>query len=120
MRAVDPETLEAVWEAVKYRIPAREVDHPAGCHRPRISDRKFVFGGFVTRLVTGCCGETAEWTLDGEVSDTTLRARRDEWVEAGVFDELVEEALAAYDRIIGLDLSEVSVDETSTQSPLRG
>ncbi len=36
-----------------------------------------------------------------QVSDTTLRGRRNEWVAAGVFDALVAEALAAYDRIIG-------------------
>ena len=45
-----------------------------------------------------------------KVSDTTLRARRDEWEEAGVFDAIVEEALHAYDKIIGLDLTEVAVD----------
>ena len=40
--------------------------------------------------------------MDGAVSDTTLRARLNEWVEAGVFNDLVEEALVAYDRIIGV------------------
>jgi hypothetical protein len=40
------------------------------------------------------------------VSDTTVRARRDEWLAAGVFDLLVAEALAGYDRVIGLDFSE--------------
>lgn len=44
------------------------------------------------------------------VSDTTLRARRDESADAGVFEEIAAEALAAYDSIIDLDLSEVSSD----------
>jgi transposase len=55
--------------------------------------------------------------LDGAVSDTTLRARRDEWVAAGVFDGLADEALAAYDRIIGFDLSDCSVDGSLQKAP---
>ncbi|MDA8354923.1 MAG: transposase, partial [Actinomycetota bacterium] len=45
-----------------------------------------------------------------KVSDTTARARRDEWIEAGIFTAIVEEAITAYDKIIGLDLSDVAVD----------
>ncbi|MEZ5374111.1 MAG: hypothetical protein R2704_15565 [Microthrixaceae bacterium] len=44
-----------------------------------------------------------EALLDGQVSDTTLRARRDEWIQAGALDTLLDQALAAYDRILGLD-----------------
>ena len=73
---------------------------PAGTGA-RISDRVCLVG-MLTRLVTGCSWVTAERLLDYEVSDTTLRARRDEWVEAGVFDALAGEALDAYDRIVGL------------------
>ena len=54
------------------------------------------------------------------MSDTTLRARRDEWIAAGVFDQLKSEALAAFDRIIGLDLSEVSVDGSLHKAPYGG
>jgi len=42
-------------------------------------------------------------------SETTRRARRTEWLAAGAFDKLVEEAIAGYDGIIGLDLSAVAV-----------
>lgn len=52
------------------------------------------------RLTSGSSWVDIEAILDHQVSDTTLRARRDEWIAAGVFDQLVEEALAAYDRII--------------------
>jgi hypothetical protein len=41
---------------------------------------------------------------------TTVRNRRIEWLAAGVFDGLLDEALAGYHRIIGLHLSEVAVD----------
>ena len=51
--------------------------------------------------MTGCSWVSAEHLLGGAVSDTTLRARRDEWTEAGVFDAVASEALAAYDRIVG-------------------
>jgi transposase len=49
-----------------------------------------------------------------------MRARRDEWIAAGVFDALVSEALSAYDKIIGLDLSDVSVDGSLHKSPCGG
>ena len=39
MRALDPEVVDAVWEAVKGRLPEREDNHPLGCHNPRIADR---------------------------------------------------------------------------------
>ena len=119
MRALDPEVTNAVWAAVEALIPAREDNHPLGCHRPRIGD-ELCFRGILIRLVTGCSWTTAEWILDGAVSDTTMRARRDEWEEAGMFDALVSEALAAYDRIVGLDLSEVSVDGSGHKAPSGG
>ena len=45
------------------------------------------------------------------------RRRRDEWVDAGVFEHLVEEAIGAYDSVIGLDLSEVSIDGSLHKAP---
>ena len=74
----------------------------------------------VLRLVTGCSWVTAERLLDNKVSDTTLRARRDEWIGAGVFGELEAEAIAAYDRIVGLDLSGVAIDGSRHKAPCGG
>ena len=54
------------------------------------------------------------------MSDTTLRSRRDEWISAGVFDQLRDHALEAYDRIIGLDVSEVAIDESLHKAPCGG
>ena len=56
----------------------------------------------------------------GKGSETTLRNRRDEWLRAGVFDAVVEQALAGYDKIIGLDLSEVSIDGSQHKAPFGG
>ena len=58
--------------------------------------------------------------LEHKVSDTTLRARRDEWIAAGVFEQLKTEATAAFDRIVGLDLSEVSLDGSLHKAPCGG
>jgi transposase len=49
-----------------------------------------------------------------------MRRRRDEWVEAGVMDSLEEIALQSYDRMIGLELSDVSVDGCITKAPCGG
>ena len=49
-----------------------------------------------------------------------MRSRRDEWIAAGVFDELRDHALEAYDRIIGLDLSEVAIDGSLHKAPCGG
>ena len=119
MRALDPEVLDAMWAAAEPRLPVRGDDHPLGCHNPRIPDR-VCFEGIVIRLVTGCSWVTVERLMGHRVSDTTLRARRDEWVAAGVFDALMVEALAAWDRIVGLDLSEAAVDGSTHKAPCGG
>jgi transposase len=72
------------------------------------------------RLVTGASWVEIEAILDFEVSDTTLRTRRDEWIAAGVFDQIHTEALAAFDRIVGLDLTEVAVDGSLHKAPYGG
>jgi transposase len=120
MRALDPEVVDAVWAAVEPLLPAGPADdHPLGCHRERIPDR-VCFEGIVIRLVTGCAWVDVERLLGGVVSDTTLRARRDEWLIAGVFDAVTEEALAAYDRIIGLQLGDVAIDGSQHKAPAGG
>lgn len=118
MLALHPRVVDAVWQAVEAFIPPHVArSHPLGCHRRRISDR-VCFEGILRRLVTGC-----SWDVAGRISqagETTLRRRRDEWLAAGVFDCLVEHAVAAYDRIIGLDLSEVAVDGSQHKAPFGG
>jgi len=118
MLALDPRVADAVWQAVEGHLPARPPDtHPLGCHRPRIPDRD-CFDGILIRLVTGCSWDVAARLC--KASETSLRDRRTEWLVAGVFDKLVEEALAGYDRIIGLDLSEVAVDGSLHKAPCGG
>lgn len=118
MLALDPRVVDAVWTAAEAHLPPRSADtHPLGCHRPRIPDRD-CFHGILVRLVTGCSWDVAARLCTA--SETTLRNRRTEWLVAGVFDRLLAEALASYDRIIGLDLSEVAVDGSLHKAPCGG
>ena len=119
MRAHDPEVFDAVWSAVEGLIPVPVDEHPLGVHRPRKSDRD-CFGVMLVRLATGCSWEDAERLCGNKVSDTTVRERRDEWLVAGVFDAIAQEALAAYDRVMELDLSDVAVDGSLHKSPCGG
>lgn len=119
MRALAPEVFDTVWAGVEALLPVHNETHPLGCHRPRASDRD-CFEVMLVRLVTGCSFEDAELLCGRKVSDTTARARRDEWIEAGIFELIADEAIRAYDKIIGLDLSEVAVDGSLHKSPAGG
>lgn len=106
MPAVPASFIEPLWVQFEALIPARVDTHPLGCHRRRIPDR-VVFDKLVARLVLG---GSYHRHADDRVSATTLRARRDEWIAAGVFDRLEQAALEAYDTVVGLDLSDLVVD----------
>src|SRR5215210_5990479 len=108
--------MEPVWQQFAALLPEREVDHPLGCHRPRIPDR-VIFEKLIQVLVFGCAYHRI---ADESCSATTLRERRDEWIEVGVIDALREAVLEAYDRFIGLELSEVAVDCCMTKAPCGG
>ncbi len=116
MPALPPYLIEPIWQQFSALLPEREVHHPLGCHRPRIPDR-VVFEKLIEVLVFGCAYHRI---ADEFCSATTLRDRRDEWIEAGVIEELRETVLEAYDRYIGLELSEVAVDCCITKAPCGG
>src|SRR5204863_8675956 len=97
-------------------LPARQVDHPLGCHRPRIPDR-LVFDKLSQILVFGCGYRRI---ADHSCSATTLRRRRDEWISAGVAEQLRLLVLAAYDRLFGLELEHLAVDGCTTKAPCGG
>ncbi len=106
MPALPTYLIEPIWEQFSALLPERETDHPLGCHRRRISDR-VVFETPVQVLVFGCAYERIP---DEGCSDTTLRRRRDEWIALGAMGALREIALEAYDRFVGLELSDMAVD----------
>ena len=95
----------------------RKTDHPLGCHRRRIPDR-VVFEKLVQVLVFGC----AYWRIADEQCSarSTLRRRRDEWIDHGAMDALEEIVKETYDRTIGLELSDIAVDCCITKAPCGG
>ncbi|MGZ4722503.1 IS5 family transposase [Oryzihumus sp.] len=116
MPAVPSCILDPLREQFLALLPARQVAHPLGCHRPRIADA-VVFDKLVQALVFGCGYERL---ADATCSATTLRRRRDEWAAAGVFDRRRTAVLDAYEAMIGLDLAEVCVDGCITKAPCGG
>ena len=112
MPALPPYIIEPIWQQFSALLPEREVNHPLGCHRPRIPDR-VVFEKLVEVLVFGCAYHRI---ADELCSATTLRDRRNEWIELGAMDSLREIVLEAYDRYIGLELSDVAVDGCITKA----
>jgi hypothetical protein len=61
------------------------------------------------------------WRIaDDECSATTLRRKRDEWIEAGSMDTLEQIVKDTYDRTIGLELSDIAVDCCITKAPCGG
>jgi transposase len=105
-----------LWVQFEALLPVRprlDPSHPLGCHRPRISDR-IVFDKLIQVLRFGC---SYQGIADSTCSATTLRDRRDEWIQLGVFSGLKQIVLEAYDRIVGLILSDIAVDGCITKAP---
>ena len=119
MRALDPEVKAIVWQAFEPLVPRPIDNHPLGRHRRRKSDYD-CFEVMLVRLVTGCSFEDAERLCGSKVSDTTVRSRRDEWVTAGIYEQFVNEALAAFDKVIGLRLGDVALDGSLHKAPAGG
>jgi transposase len=75
---------------------------------------------FDKRVQVLVLGAAYERLADSTCLATTIRNRRDEWIAAGVFEALEQICLEAYDRIVGLDLAEVSVDGCIVNAPCGG
>ena len=88
MPAVPSFIIDPIWEQVCGLLPRRRVAHPLGCHRQRVDDR-VVFDKLVQVLVFGCGYQRI---ADASCSATTLRRRRDEWIEAGVLSPTAHRA----------------------------
>jgi transposase len=82
--ALPSSVLEPLWGEFAALLPARQVHHPLGCHRPRIPDR-VIFDKLIQVLVFGCGYRRIE---DATCSATTLRRRRDEWITLGLAERL--------------------------------
>lgn len=116
MPALPSFLIEPLWSQFGALIPPVEDHHPLGCHRPRITDR-VVFDKLIQVLVLGAAYEKIG---DSSCSATTIRRRRDEWIIAGIFPALEQLCLEAYDRIVGLELENLSVDGCIVKAPCGG
>ena len=76
-----------------------------------------MFDKLVQVLVLGAAYERI---ADANCSATRIRNRRDQWIAAGVFAQLAQICLEAYDRIVGIDLGHVSVDRCVVKAPRWG
>lgn len=108
--------MDPLWSQFEALIPPIVDEHPWGCHRPRIPDR-VVFDKLVQVLVLGASYAKIS---DTTCSATTIRRRRDEWINAGIFTALEQLCLEAYDRIVGLELENLCVDGCIVKAPCGG
>lgn len=111
--------LEPVW--VQFAAPWPEQPefdpaHPLDCHRRRIPGR-VVFELVIAALVHG---SGSERVASNDCSDRTIRRRLRLWADAGLAEQVHELALDAYDRMIGLDLADVSAAGAITKAPCGG
>jgi transposase len=114
--AIPSSILEPLWDQMAALLPTRQVHHPLGCHRQRIPDR-VIFDKLIQILVFGCGYRRI---ADHTCSATTLRRRRDEWISAGVAEQLRLLVLAAYDQLFGLELEHLAIDGCITKAPCGG
>jgi hypothetical protein len=111
--------MEPLWDQFSALLPARprfSPTHPLGCHRERIADR-VVFEHVIAALVHGSGYERIERP---GCSEGTIRRRLKEWARAGMSEQVHALALAAYDRMIGLELDDLAVDGCVTKAPSGG
>lgn len=81
MPAVTSCILDPIWHQVQPLLPQPDDRHPLGCHKPRIDDR-LIFDKLVQVSVFGCAYDKI---ADSTCSATTLRRRRDAWIDAAAW-----------------------------------
>ena len=85
--------------------------------RPRVPDRN-AMNGILFVLRTGCQWNALNAT--GICSSSTAHLRFQQWTEAGVFAQLWEQGLTAYDELQGIDWRWQAMDGAMTKAPLGG
>jgi putative transposase len=106
-----------LWEALRLLLPEHVNTHRFGGGRPRAPDR-VCMDAILFVLRTGCQWKALDATKF--CPGSTAHDRFQEWVAAGVFWEMWEAGLLAYDDLAGIDWSWLSMDGCMTKAPLGG
>ena len=106
-----------LWEGIALLLPEHKNTHRFGGGRPRTPDR-VCLEAILFVLRTGCQWKALNATRF--CPGSTAHDRFQEWVAAGVFQELWEAGLLAYDDWQGIDWSWLSMDGCMTKAPLGG
>lgn len=107
---------DELWTQMQALIPPGK-PHPLGCHRPRVDDRR-AMDAILFVLRTGCQWEALNAT--GICSKSSAHRRFQEWSEAGVFRDLWNRGLLAYDALVGIEWEWQALDAAMTKAPLGG
>jgi len=106
-----------LWQAISLLLPEHKNTHRFGGGRPRTPDR-VCMEAILFVLRTGCQWKALNATRF--CPSSTAHDRFQEWVAAGVFQEMWERGLLAYDDWKGLDWAWLSLDGCMTKAPLGG
>ena len=106
-----------LWEGIALLLPEHKNTHRFGGGRPRTPDR-VCMEAILFVLRTGCQWKALNATRF--CPGSTAHDRYQEWVAAGVFQQMWETGLMAYDDWKGIDWSWLSMDGCMTKAPLGG
>src|ERR1700741_2750819 len=108
---------DELWEELKQHIPQRPNTHRFGGGRPRKNDRVCMDAIFFV-LRSGCQWKALNATklCPGSTGHDGFQ----EWVQAGLLQEMWEAGLLGYDAMQGIDWSWLSMDGCMTKAPLGG
>jgi len=106
-----------LWDGIALFLPKHKNTHRFGGGRPRAPDR-VCMEAILFVLRTGCQWKALDATRF--CPGSTAHDRFQEWVAAGVFLEMWESGLLAWDEFKGIDWSWLSMDGCITKAPLGG
>lgn len=108
--------LVQTWLALLPDRPEFDPGHPLGCHRRRIAEVVAV-EKMIEKAVTGLGWERLadEW-----ISDRTLRRRFADYIRLGIAAELFAQALAGFEKLIGLAEDDLAADGSKSKAPCGG
>jgi putative transposase len=106
-----------LWDGIALLLPEHKNTHRFGGGRPRTPDR-VCMEAILFVLRTGCQWKALDATRF--CPGSTAHDRFQEWVAAGVFEEMWRCGLLAWDEFKGIDWSWLSMDGCMTKAPLGG